>query len=79
MFRPNPGMDIPLNDASPTAKPKSKPSISVRATVHFFLGNWFIYDTGLKQILCHCPHKQDSDIIASLINRDRTKPGLGSL
>jgi hypothetical protein len=79
MFHQNPGMDIPSNGANPTANPKSKPSNSVRATIHFFLGNWLIYDTSLKQILCHCPHKEDSDIIASLINRDRTKSGLSSL
>jgi hypothetical protein len=79
MYHQNPGMDIPSNDANPTARPKSKPSNSVRATIHFFLGNWFIYDTSLKKILCLCPTEQDSDIIASLINRNRTKPGLGSL
>ena len=78
MFRPNPGIDIPSNDASPAAKPKSKPTKLVRATIHFSLGSWLIYDTSLKQILCHCPHKHDSDIIAGLINRDRTKSGLGS-
>ena len=70
MFHQNPVMDISSSDASPTAKPKSKPSKSVRATIHFFLGNWLIYDTNLKQVLCLCPHKQDSYIIASLINRD---------
>jgi hypothetical protein len=79
MFHQNPGMDIPSNSANPAANQKTKSSKTARATIHFFLGNWFIYDTSLKQVLCHCSHKQDSDIIASLINRDRTKSGLNSL